>query len=54
MHKKSFYPPASTFRRARSSQIRALQKWRLKRVVEYVEDHLSKRIGLSDWRLLQD
>jgi AraC family transcriptional regulator len=34
MHKKSFYPP--------------LQKWRLKRVVEYVENHLSERIGLSD------
>src|ERR1700759_4037077 len=29
-------------------QIRALQKWRLKRVVEYVENHLSERIGLSD------
>src|SRR5712664_4033910 len=29
-------------------QIRALQKWRLKRAVEYVENHLSERIGLSD------
>lgn len=29
-------------------QIRALQKWRLKRVVEYVEDHLSAKIALSD------
>src|SRR3984885_11196692 len=48
MHRKSFYPPASAFRQARSSQIRALQKWRLKRVVEYVENHLSERIGLSD------
>src|ERR1700721_416877 len=47
MHKKSFYPPAYAFRQARSSQIRALQKWRLKRVVEYVENHLSERIRLS-------
>jgi AraC-like DNA-binding protein len=29
-------------------KIRALQKWRLKRVVEYVEDHLSAKIALSD------
>jgi AraC-like DNA-binding protein len=29
-------------------QIRALQKWRLKRVVEYVENHLSEKIALSD------
>src|SRR6266481_3162683 len=35
--------PGSTQR-----QIRALQKWRLKRVVEYAENHLSKKIGLSD------
>jgi len=27
---------------------RALQKWRLKRVVEYAENHLSEKIGLSD------
>ena len=33
---------------ATQRQIRALQKWRLKRVVEYVENHLSERIGLSD------
>jgi AraC-like DNA-binding protein len=35
--------PGSTQR-----QIRALQKWRLKRVVEYAENHLSEKIGLSD------
>jgi AraC family transcriptional regulator len=35
--------PGSTQR-----QIRALQKWRLKRVVEYVENHLSEKIALSD------
>jgi AraC family transcriptional regulator len=29
-------------------QIRTLQKWRLKRVVEYVENHLSEKITLSD------
>ncbi|SEF10565.1 AraC-type DNA-binding protein [Rhizobiales bacterium GAS191] len=29
-------------------QIRALQKWRLKRVVDYVENHLSAKIALSD------
>jgi AraC-like DNA-binding protein len=29
-------------------QIRALQKWRLKRVVEHIEDHLSAKIALSD------
>jgi AraC family transcriptional regulator len=29
-------------------QIRGLQKWRLKRVVEYVENHLSAKIALSD------
>jgi AraC family transcriptional regulator len=35
--------PGSTQR-----QIRALQKWRLKPVVEYVENHLSEKIALSD------
>jgi AraC family transcriptional regulator len=29
-------------------QIQVLQKWRLKRVVEYVENHLSAKIALSD------
>jgi AraC family transcriptional regulator len=29
-------------------QVLALQKWRLKRVVEYVDDHLSARITLSN------
>ena len=29
-------------------QIRPLQKWRLKRVEEYVENHLSEKISLSD------
>ena len=29
-------------------QIRALQKWRLKRVVEYVDNHLADRISLLD------
>jgi AraC family transcriptional regulator len=29
-------------------QIRALQKWRLKRVVEYVDIHLSSKIRLAD------
>ena len=33
---------------ATQRQIRALQKWRLKRVVEYVENHLSEKIALSD------
>jgi AraC family transcriptional regulator len=33
---------------ATQRQIRALQKWRLKRVVEYVEDHLSEKNALSD------
>jgi AraC-like DNA-binding protein len=33
---------------ANHRQIRALQKWRLKRVVEYVDNHLSNRISLSD------
>ena len=28
--------------------IRALQKWRLKRVFEYIDDHLSAKITLSD------
>jgi AraC-like DNA-binding protein len=41
--KRASDEPESTQR-----QIRALQKWRLKRVVEYVENHLSERIGLSD------
>jgi AraC-like DNA-binding protein len=29
-------------------QTRALQKWRLKRVVEYVDDHLADKLTLSD------
>jgi AraC-like DNA-binding protein len=29
-------------------QVSALQKWRLRRVVEYVENHLSAKITLSD------
>jgi AraC-like DNA-binding protein len=29
-------------------QMRALQKWRLKRVAEYVDEHLSDKITLSD------
>jgi AraC family transcriptional regulator len=29
-------------------QIRALQKWRLKRVIEYVDTHLASKIGLID------
>jgi AraC family transcriptional regulator len=33
---------------AAQRQSRALQKWRLKRVVEYVEDHFSEKIALSD------
>jgi AraC family transcriptional regulator len=33
---------------ATQRQIRTLQKWRLKRVVEYVENHLSEKIALSD------
>ena len=33
---------------ATQRQIRALQKWRLKRVVEYVENHLSEKNALSD------
>jgi isoquinoline 1-oxidoreductase subunit alpha len=41
--KRASDEPGSTQR-----QIRALQTWRLKRVVEYVENHLSERIGLSD------
>ena len=32
----------------RTRQSRALQTWRLKRVVEYVDHHLSARISLSD------
>ena len=32
----------------KARRARALQTWRLKRVVEYVEHHLSTRIGLSD------
>lgn len=34
--------------RSNGRQIRALQKWRLKRVEEYVHNHLSDRISLSD------
>jgi AraC family transcriptional regulator len=33
---------------AKRRQARALQKWRLKRVVEYIDNHLSARITLSD------
>jgi AraC-like DNA-binding protein len=33
---------------AAERQMRALQKWRLKRVVEYVDSHLSSRITLLD------
>jgi AraC family transcriptional regulator len=33
---------------AKRRQVSALQKWRLKRVVEYVENHLSAKITLSD------
>jgi AraC-like DNA-binding protein len=33
---------------ANRRQIRPLQKWRLKRVVDYVDNHLSNRISLSD------
>ena len=29
-------------------QVRALQKWRLKRVLEYIDDHLSRKITLGD------
>jgi AraC-like DNA-binding protein len=29
-------------------QVRTLQKWRLKRVVDYIDEHLSERITLSD------
>jgi AraC-like DNA-binding protein len=32
----------------RGRQVRALQKWRLKRVVEYVDNHLAAKISLSD------
>jgi AraC family transcriptional regulator len=34
--------------KANGRQVRALQKWRLKRVMEYVEQHLSEKIGLHD------
>jgi AraC family transcriptional regulator len=33
---------------AKRRQVSALQKWRLKRVIEYVENHLSAKITLSD------
>jgi AraC family transcriptional regulator len=33
---------------AKRRQVRALQKWRLKRVVEYIDNHLSAKITLSD------
>ena len=33
---------------AKRRQVQALQKWRLKRVVEYMNDHLSAKITLSD------
>lgn len=29
-------------------QVRALQKWRLKRVLEYIDEHLSSKISLGD------
>ncbi|WP_024506527.1 AraC family transcriptional regulator [Bradyrhizobium sp. ARR65] len=29
-------------------QVRALQKWRLKRIIEYVDNHLSSKISLVD------
>jgi AraC-like DNA-binding protein len=33
---------------AKQRQVRSLQRWRLKRVVEYIDVHLSARITLSD------
>jgi AraC family transcriptional regulator len=41
-------PEAAKPNEAKRPPVRALQKWRLKRVVEYVENHLSARIALSD------
>jgi AraC-like DNA-binding protein len=32
---------------AKGRQVQALQKWRLKRVVEYIDNHLSEKITLS-------
>jgi AraC-like DNA-binding protein len=37
---------------AAERQMRALQKWRLKRVVEYVDSHLSSKITLLDLALV--
>jgi AraC family transcriptional regulator len=34
--------------KSKRRQVRPLQKWRLKRVIEYVDDHLSAKITLSD------
>jgi AraC family transcriptional regulator len=35
-------------------RIRALQKWRLKRVVEYIDQHLADKIGLLDLAAVAD
>jgi len=35
-------------------QVCALQKWRLKRVVEYVDSHLSAKITSRIWLWLPD
>jgi len=46
---QSAIPAADTIELgAGGRQIRALQKWRLKRVVEYVDDHLADKICLLD------
>jgi AraC family transcriptional regulator len=39
---------AAKLNESKRRQVSALQKWRLKRVVEYIEDHLSAKITLSD------
>lgn len=36
------------FEECSDRQVRSLQKWRLKRVVDYIDDHLSERITLTD------
>jgi AraC family transcriptional regulator len=39
---------ADKLNESKRRQVSALQKWRLKRVVEYIENHLSAKITLSD------
>ncbi|MDH6688091.1 AraC-like DNA-binding protein [Bradyrhizobium elkanii] len=36
------------FEESSDRQVRSLQKWRLKRVVDHIDDHLSERITLTD------